>query len=81
MNPQITSALIAAGLSAAGVAVTFVSARWQLRGKMSELELKRDELQKIGAKLQAEAEALRQTLMRDVLARQMQAAQLAKLRS
>jgi uncharacterized FlgJ-related protein len=73
MNPQITSALIAAGVSAAGVAVTLVSARWQLRGKMSELELKRDEVEKIGAKLQAEAEALRQTLMRDVLARRMQA--------
>jgi hypothetical protein len=73
MNPPITSALIAAMVSAAGVAVTLLSARWQLRGKMLELDLKKQEIEKIGAKLQAEAEALRQTLMRDVLARRMQA--------
>jgi len=62
MNPQLTSALVAAVVSLAGVVVGI----WQLR-------LRKEEVEKIGAKLQAEAEALRQTLMKDVLARRMNA--------
>jgi predicted naringenin-chalcone synthase len=73
MNPQVTAAVIAAAVSAAGVVVALLSARWQLHGKLSELELKRQELERIGATLQAEAEALRQTVMKDVLARRMNA--------
>jgi hypothetical protein len=73
METAIISALIAALVSAGGVIVAFVSARWQLQGRMSALEVKRQEIEKIGARLQAEAEALRQTLMRDVLGRRMHA--------
>ena len=62
MSPQLTSGLIAAFVSLAGVLVAI----WQV-------QLKKQEVEKIGARLQAEAEALRQTLMRDVLARRMDA--------
>ena len=73
MDTAITSALIAALVSAAGVAVALMSARWQLQGKISEVEVKKQEVEKMGDRLQAEAEALRQTIMRDVLAPRMQA--------
>src|SRR5262245_57552134 len=73
METALISALIAAAVSAAGVIVALLSARWQLRGKILELELKKDEIAKVGARLQAEAEALRQTLLRDVLGRRMNA--------
>src|SRR5262249_2899395 len=71
MEPPVTAALIAAVVSTIGAVVACLSARWQLQGKIAEVDVKKQEIEKIGAKLQAEAEALRQTLMRDVLAKRM----------
>lgn len=73
IHPQVLAAIIAAFVSALAAVLTFVAAKWQLRGKLLELDLKRNELEKVGAKLQADAEALRQTLMRDVLGKRMAA--------
>jgi hypothetical protein len=73
MEPPVTAALIAAVVSAIGAVVAYLSARWQLQGKVAEIEVKKQEVEKVGARLQAEAEALRQTIMRDVLAKRMSA--------
>src|SRR5262245_26378296 len=71
MEPSVTAALIAAVVSSIGAFDAYISAQWQLQGKIAEVEVKKQEVEKIGARLQAEAEALRQTLMRDVLAKRM----------
>jgi hypothetical protein len=71
MDPPVIAALIAAVVSSIGAAVAYLSARWQLQGKLAEIEVKKQEVEKVGVKLQAEAEALRQSLMRDVLAKRM----------
>jgi hypothetical protein len=71
MDTPVISALIAAAVSLAGVAVALYSSNHQLRTKVAELDLKRQELDAIGMKLQAEADALRQNLMRDILAKRM----------
>lgn len=91
LQPQVIAAVIAALVSAIAAAIALLGSRWQLRGKLLELELKkqeivgaaqtklieldlkRDELHRAAVKLQADAEALRQTLMRDVLAKRMAA--------
>jgi hypothetical protein len=73
VEASVVSALIAATVSAVGVAVGLYSSRHQLRTKMAELELKRQEIDKLGVKLKAEAEAIRQNLMRDVVAKRMSA--------
>jgi hypothetical protein len=71
--PAVVAAIIAGITSAVGAAIALVGAKWQLRGKMLELDLKKAELDKVGARLEADAEALRQTLMRDVLEKRMAA--------
>lgn len=73
METPVVSALIAAAVSLAGVIVALYSSSHQLRTKLAELDLKRQELDTVGAKLQAEANALRQNLMRDILAKRMSA--------
>lgn len=67
------AAIIAAAVSALAAALTLLAARWQTRSRMLELDLKKSELEKAGAKLEAEVEALRQTVMRDVLEKRMAA--------
>lgn len=71
METPVVSALIAAAVSLVGVAVSLYSTNRQIKTKDAELNLKRQELDAVGAKLQAEADALRQNLMRDILAKRM----------
>jgi hypothetical protein len=71
MEAPVISALIAGAVSLVGVGVAVYSARHQLLTRMSELELKREELENLSRKLAAEAEALRQNLLRDILTKRM----------
>ena len=66
MSDPVLAAIIAAIVSTFAAIVTLISARWQMRGKLLELD-------NLGKQLNAEAEALRQTVMRDVLAKRMNA--------
>jgi hypothetical protein len=59
MQPQVIAAIIAAAVSVLGVAVSVLSAQWAIRSARE--------------KLLADAEALRQNLLKDVLAKRMAA--------
>ncbi len=69
MEPPVLSALIAGVVSLGGVVVAWYSSRHQLATRLAELDLKRVELENVSKRLLAEAEALRQNLMRDILAK------------
>ena len=71
MDASVLSALIAAVVSTLGVGVALYSSKHQLATKLSELDLKREELENFSKKLTAETDALRQNLMRDILAKRM----------
>ena len=71
MEASIISALIAGVVSLVGVRVALYSSKHQLQTRLSELELKREELENVSRKLAAEADALRQNLLRDILAKRM----------
>ena len=73
METNISSALIAVVVSAAGIVVSFLTSRWQIQQKSLELKKKKKELDRLGDRLQAEVYALRQTIMKDVLSRRMEA--------
>ena len=73
MESKVSSALIAVIVSAAGILVSFLTARWQVKQKSLELDLKQKELDRVGDKLRAEGYALRQMIMKDILARRMDA--------
>ena len=71
MEAPVISALIAGAVSLVGVLLAFYSSKHQVVTKLSELELRRKELENVSKKLIAEADALRQNLMRDILAKRM----------
>ena len=71
MEAPVISALIAGAVSVVGAVVAVNESRKQFRTKLSELELKREELEHVSKRLIAETDALRQNLMRDILAKRM----------
>jgi hypothetical protein len=73
MDAPIISALIAGAVSLAGASLTLNQSKRNLAAKLAELDLKREELQSLGKRLVAESEALRQNIMRDILAKRMSA--------
>jgi hypothetical protein len=73
VETPIASALIAAAVSLVGVGVAFYTSRHQVRTKFEELDLKRRELDTAAAKIKAEAEALRQNMLRDIVEKRMTA--------
>src|SRR5918911_516740 len=73
MEATVVSALIAAAVSIVAAGLAFYSSRREFGAKLSELDLKRADLENVGKKLLAETEALRQNLMRDILSKRMAA--------